>query len=173
MLCSHLLYNSVSQLYTHISLSCWASPPSPHPSVITELQAGLSVLYSIFPLAICFAYDRVYMLVLLSRFVPPSSSPSVSTRPFSTSASPFLLCKQVHLYYFSRFHIYALIYDICSSLWMSPPNGEMRRSHWRRICGLRDMVGNIFGKPQYATTLNKIMIIKSSKLHRSALRVPG
>ena len=34
---------------------------------------------------------------------------------FSTSASLFLLCKQVHLYHFSRFHIYALICNICFS----------------------------------------------------------
>ena len=31
------------------------------------------------------------------------------------SASLFLPCKQVYQYYFSRFHIYALIYDICFS----------------------------------------------------------
>ena len=34
---------------------------------------------------------------------------AVSTRPFSTSASPFLLCKQVHQYYFFRFHTYICI----------------------------------------------------------------
>ena len=38
---------------------------------------------------------------------------SVSTGPFSTSVSLFLPCKQVHLYHFSRFQIYALIYNIC------------------------------------------------------------
>ena len=32
------------------------------------------------------------------------------------SVSLFLPCKPVHLYHFSRFHIYALIYDICFSL---------------------------------------------------------
>ena len=52
----------------------------------------------------------------------PSSShptpfpPLVSIRLFSTSVSLFLPCKLVHLYHFSRFHIYALIYDICFSL---------------------------------------------------------
>ena len=29
----------------------------------------------------------------------------------------FLLCKYVHLYHFSRFHIYVLISDICFFLW--------------------------------------------------------
>ena len=40
----------------------------------------------------------------------------VSIHLFSTSTSLVLLCKQVHLCHFSRFHIYALIYDICFSL---------------------------------------------------------
>ena len=47
---------------------------------------------------------------------PPSLSPLVSIRLFSTSVSLSLPCKPVHLYRFSRFHIYALIYDICFSL---------------------------------------------------------
>ena len=44
---------------------------------------------------------------------------------FSTSASPLLLCKQVHQYHFSRFHVYALIYDICFSL-----SEHCSRSSW-------------------------------------------
>ena len=35
---------------------------------------------------------------------------------FSGSVSLFLFCRQDHLYHFSRFHIYALIYDICFAL---------------------------------------------------------
>ena len=42
--------------------------------------------------------------------------PLVSIRLFSTSVSQFLPCKPVHLYNFSRFHIYELIYGICFSL---------------------------------------------------------
>ena len=55
-----------------------------------------------------FTHDSIYMSVLLSQFVPPSPSCAVSTRPFSMSTSSFLLCKQVHQYYFSRFLIHAL-----------------------------------------------------------------
>ena len=40
----------------------------------------------------------------------------VCIRLFSTSVSQFLPCKLVHLYHFSRFHIYALIYNISFSL---------------------------------------------------------
>ena len=47
----------------------------------------------------------------------PRRIPSlVSIHLFSTSVSLFLPCKPVHLYHFSIFHIYALIYDICFSL---------------------------------------------------------
>ena len=42
--------------------------------------------------------------------LPPTSS----THLFSTSMSLFLSCKNVH--HFSRFHIHALMYDICFSL---------------------------------------------------------
>ena len=62
-------------------------------SIITEHQAGLSVLHSSFPLAVRFRHNGVYLSMLPSQFVPPSPSPTVPTRPFSVSASPFLLCK--------------------------------------------------------------------------------
>ena len=46
----------------------------------------------------------------------PSLSPLVSIHFFSTFVSLFLLCKYVHLYHFSRFHIDVFIYNICFSL---------------------------------------------------------
>ena len=64
-----------------------------------------------------FTYSSVYVSMLLSQSVPPSPSPTVSTSLISTSASPFLSCKQVHLYHFSRFHTYALICNIYFSLY--------------------------------------------------------
>ena len=42
--------------------------------------------------------------------------PLVSIHLFSTAASLFLPCKPVHLYHFSRFHIYALIIFVFLSL---------------------------------------------------------
>ena len=47
---------------------------------------------------------------------PTPLSPLMSIRLFSTSVSLYLPCKPVHLYHFSRFYIYVLIYDICFSL---------------------------------------------------------
>ena len=59
------------------------------------------------------------MVVYLCQRYSPSSShpplPSVSTCLFPVSASVFLPCWSVHQYHFSRFHIHALIYDICFS----------------------------------------------------------
>ena len=49
----------------------------------------------------------------------PPFSPSVSIHLFSTSLSLFLPCEQVHLYHFSKFHIYALIYNIFFSFWLT------------------------------------------------------
>ena len=45
-------------------------------------------------------------------FLPLLPCP-LTTSLFSTSASPLLPCKEVHQYHLSRFHIYALIYDVC------------------------------------------------------------
>ena len=77
-------------------------------------------LDSSFLLVIYFIHISVYMSIPISQFIPPQPtphfSPLVSIRLISTSVSLFLPCKPVHLYHFSRFHIYALTYDICFSL---------------------------------------------------------
>ena len=53
--------------------------------------------------------------------------PLVSIRLFSASVSQFLCCKPVHLYHFSRFHMYALIHDICFSL------SDLLHSVWQSL----------------------------------------
>ena len=69
-----------------------------------------------------FIHIIVYMSIPISQFIPPPPPPPHGFPPlmsiclFSTSVSLFLSCKPVHLYHFSRFHIYVLIYDICFSL---------------------------------------------------------
>ena len=108
-------------MYTYIPsfLDLPPSPPS-HPQVITEPRAELPVLYSSFPLAVSFTQGSVY--------VTPDSSQASHPQPYpmsacpcicictSTSASLFLPWNEAHLYNCSRFHIHALIYDICFSL---------------------------------------------------------
>ena len=78
-------------------------------------------LYSRLLLVIYFIHISVYMSIPTYQFIPPPHPPRhfpslVSIHFFSTSLLLFLPCKLVHLYHFSRFHIYALIYDICFSL---------------------------------------------------------
>ena len=80
-------------------------------------EVEFPVLYSRFSLVIYFIHVSVYMSIPVSQLIPPHPFPTlVSIRLFSTPVSLFLPCKLVHRYHFSRFHIYALIYDICFSL---------------------------------------------------------
>ena len=68
----------------------------------------------------------LYILVYLCQSQSPNYShhhhpphhfpPLVSTCVFFTSVSLFLPCKPIHLYNFSRFHVYELICGICFSL---------------------------------------------------------
>ena len=73
----------------------------------------------------------VYMSIPISQFIPPPPPPPlsalVSISLFSTSVSLFIPCKPVHLYHFSRFHIHALIYDICFSI------SDLLHSVWQSI----------------------------------------
>ena len=94
------------------------SPPHPTPRDHHKHQAGLPVLHSDFPIAICFTRSGVSTSLLLSPFVLLSPSPTGSTSQFSMSVSPFLPCKNVHHNHFSRFHIYALICNIFS-FWLT------------------------------------------------------
>ena len=90
-------------------------------------------LYSTFLLVIRFIHISVYMSIPISQFITPPPPPPcrfptlVSIRLFSISVSQFLPCKPVHLYHFSRFHIYVLIYDICCSL------SDLLHSLWQSL----------------------------------------
>ena len=91
------------------------------------------LIYWRFLLVNSFIHISVYMSVPIAQFSTPPSPPHrgfpplVSIRLFSTSVSQFLPCKPVHLYYFSRFHIHALIYDICFSL------SDLLHSVWQSL----------------------------------------
>ena len=64
-------------------------PPPPPPTALGGHRAPgwAPCVYSNFPPVICFTYGNVYVLVLLSQFIPSSA---VSTSLFSMSASLFL-----------------------------------------------------------------------------------
>ena len=79
-------------------------------------------------------YTHHYIHVSLNCTIHHTTTPThrhfprlVSIRLFSTSVSQFLFCKPVHQYHFSRFHIYALIYDICFSL------SDLLHSVWQSL----------------------------------------
>ena len=89
-------------------------PSSPsHPSRLSQSTGfEFPVSYIKLPLAIYLTYGNVYVSMLFSHIIPPSPSLTVS----KMSVSPLLPCKWDHQYYLSRFHIYALVYDICLSV---------------------------------------------------------
>ena len=91
MLYSFVLFNSMNQLYVCPLPPAPRSHPIPMPLlwVITEHWAAFPVLYSRFPFPVLYSHlplavSRmvVRMTTLLSQFIPPSPSPSVSTSPF-------------------------------------------------------------------------------------------
>ena len=90
-------------------------------------------LHCRFLLVINFIHITVYMSIPIAQFSTPPSPPHrsfpplVSICPFSTSVSQLLPCKPAHLYHFSRFHIHALIYDICFSL------SDLLNSVWQSL----------------------------------------
>ena len=70
--------------------------------------------------------------MLLSQFVPPSPSPTVSRSLFSMSASPVLPCRWVHWYHLCRLHICAAAaksiqscLTLCDPIDGSPPGSPI------------------------------------------------
>ena len=115
MVCQFLLCNKVNQLYVniypHISSLLCLPPTLPIPpiQVVTEHPADLPVLCGCFPLAIYFTFylSILHLVVYISTCQTLTSSPltlppSMSSSPFSTSASLFLSCPQVlhNLFFF-------------------------------------------------------------------------
>ena len=92
----------------------------------------LFFLYSRFLLVIHLIHISVYISIPIAQFITPppphhSFPPLVYICLFSTTVSQFLPWKGVHLYHFSRFYIYALIYDICFSL------SDLLHSVWQSL----------------------------------------
>ena len=103
---------------THSSTLAWKIPWTEEPGRLQSMgsqRVGHEWVTFTFSLASCFTRGSVYMSVLLSQSVLLYPSAAVSTNLIFMSASPFLPCKYFHQYYFSGFHIYVSIYDICIS----------------------------------------------------------
>ena len=113
IMCWFLQYNK-SAICIHIFL---CSHPLHHPSRSPHSTELISAPTYQVPTGHHFIPRSVYTSVSISQFIPPTPLPCpTSTCPFPTSTSLFLPCRYVHLYHFSRFHLYVLIYDIWFSL---------------------------------------------------------
>ena len=85
-------------------------PPSPyHLSGSSQCTSPKHPVSCIEPgLATHFIYDIIHVSMPFSQIIPPSPSPTESTRLFYTSVSLLLSCIQGYCYHLSQFHIYAL-----------------------------------------------------------------
>ena len=94
-------------------------PPSPyHPSGSSQCTSPKHPVSFIKPgLATRFIYDIIHVSMPFSQIIPPSPSPTESTRLFYTSVSLLLSHIQGYCYHLSEFHIYVLVY--CISVFLS------------------------------------------------------
>ena len=114
-----LLYNNVNHIYDlyiySFLLNFPPAPPPSHssrPSQSTKLSSLCYTAASHQP-SIQYIRQCIYVTVTLS-MCPPFSFPlCVQKSILYISVSVPAQQKKVHQYCFSRFHIYALIYDIC------------------------------------------------------------
>ena len=82
----------ISHRYTHVP-SLVNLPLTSHPSRLSQ-STSLSFLHHTANFhSLYFTYGDAYASMLVSLFIPPSPSPTVSTSLFPKSASPLLLCK--------------------------------------------------------------------------------
>ena len=89
----------------------------------------------------CSATQQVFISYLFyAYFMYHSQSPNSSDPSFPLLVSLFLSCKQVHLYHFSGFHVYALIYDFFFSfllhfVWQSlGPSMSLQMIQFHSFC---------------------------------------
>ena len=93
-------------------------------NLISELWVlwGFFWIFFFFYTAGSYWLSILYLLVYICQSQPPNSSdhplPLSPVCPYvcSLPLCLFLPWRLVHLYHFSRFHVYALIYDLCFSL---------------------------------------------------------
>ena len=91
--------------------SLWVFPVHQPWALVSCIQPGL---------VICFTLDNIHVLMMFSRNIPPSPSPTESKSLFCTSVSLFLFCILGYHYHLSKFHIYALVYYIgYLSFWLT------------------------------------------------------
>ena len=129
MLCQFLIYNEVNQIYAYIYIyiyiylylyipSLLDLPPTtltiPSPWDITVPWTGLPVLCKLLPSYLFYTQSFICINPNLLICPPLPLPPCVHSSALYVCIS-IPTWKQVHLYHFSRFHIYASICNICFS----------------------------------------------------------
>ena len=115
MLCQFLPYSHVNQSQVHtypLSFEPPFFPPRSHPLGPHRALSRARCFIWQLPTS-CACYTRCCLCLSSSHpFLPPT----LSTIPFSMSVSLRLPCRYTQWYHCFRFHVYALIYDVCFSL---------------------------------------------------------
>ena len=111
-----LSYIDMNSPRVHMCSPSWGPlpPPSPsHPSGSSQCTSPEHPVSCIEPgLVTRFTHDNIRVSMPFSQTIPPSPSPTESTRLFYTSVSLLLSHIQGYHYHLSKFHIYALVYCI-------------------------------------------------------------
>ena len=118
------IHQALNQPSVYMNPPSWTSHPLLTPSHLSQLSqtAGSSscVIQQIPTGHLFYIWECISFSAPLSICPTLSFPATVSTSLFSIPASLLLPCKKVHQYHFSRFHIYALIYNICLFLfWLA------------------------------------------------------
>lgn len=129
--CCTIAQISHNYIYTPSPLSL---PPLPHPAPLGHGREpnGAPCAMEQLPTSSLFHTIYIYVHICKSGLNEPTFFPFCDHKSVFYIASSFLPCKQVYQYHFSRFHRYALIYDICfvlltsstpyDRLWVHPPH---------------------------------------------------
>ena len=121
MLCWFLLYINMNQSYIYIHPLLLEtpsqSPPYPNPPGFDRAQDWAPNIKQQPPTSYLFNTWQWICFSAISQFVLLSLSSSVSTNLFSMFLFLLLPYKEDHHCHFSRFHVYALVYDTCFNGW--------------------------------------------------------
>ena len=97
----------ITRKYTYVPSSSNLRPcPIPTPLDCHRALGWAPCVIQQLPLVFCFTYGNTYVSMLLSQFVPPSSSPAMSKSLFSMSTSLFSMSASLFLHISSLLSFY-------------------------------------------------------------------
>ena len=141
MLYQFLLYNEVKQLYVYIYiytpflLDLPPTSPSSHSSRSSQCTELSSLCLKQGATCLFYTWQCIYVSATRSVCLPlPSPTPRLNVH--SLHLCIFLPCRQAHLYYFSRFHIYIYIYVLIYDMFFLFLFTSLHMTDSRYICCL-------------------------------------